>query len=349
MPYVKNVWVNGDTSKPLDDTRLNHNEDGTFLAMATAESAAATALAASNVAAAAQVAADLDADTAALVGDVGTATGTALSATIDEEIETQATTPGSPLVNAIESRIAASGGGVVFIDHGDNASAPRLNGGGETFTAPAIWRGTVAPVNAIPGDMVLIGEADAVPVLVWSDSASVDGSLGSTETGSLPWSVSGTGYVAAKSGGRFVFTAATSGLGSMFVDDGLTDCEFVVTIADAGAGAEATLWLRWQSSSTNVSLNYAGTSDPTYRVTRRISSTQTVIQDLTGFVMTDGDVVRCVTKADGTLIVTINDVEAFNGNEATAASATRRGFGVRTTTGATTVAFDDAAVYTLVD
>jgi hypothetical protein len=39
--YVKNVWVNGDESKPLDQVRLNHNEDGTFLAAATADSAAA--------------------------------------------------------------------------------------------------------------------------------------------------------------------------------------------------------------------------------------------------------------------------------------------------------------------
>jgi hypothetical protein len=38
--YVKNVWVNGDETKPLDQIRLNHNEDGTFLAAATADSAA---------------------------------------------------------------------------------------------------------------------------------------------------------------------------------------------------------------------------------------------------------------------------------------------------------------------
>lgn len=86
MPYVKNVWVNGDASKPLDETRLNHNEDGTFIAMATAESAAATALAASTTAAAALPAADLDADTAALVGDTGTATGAALTNTIETDI-----------------------------------------------------------------------------------------------------------------------------------------------------------------------------------------------------------------------------------------------------------------------
>jgi hypothetical protein len=41
--YVKNVWVNGDESKPLDQIRMNHIEDGIFTAAATADSAAASA------------------------------------------------------------------------------------------------------------------------------------------------------------------------------------------------------------------------------------------------------------------------------------------------------------------
>lgn len=101
MVYVKHVWVNGDTSKPLDATRLNEVEDGIFLADATANSAAATALAASTTANAAQVAADLDADTAALVGDAGTATGTAIAeATVDstgKQINTIAVADGRTL------------------------------------------------------------------------------------------------------------------------------------------------------------------------------------------------------------------------------------------------------------
>jgi hypothetical protein len=72
MSYEKQTWVNRDLSKPLNDGRMNHIEDGIFQAAATADSAAATANAA-------QVAADLDADTATLVGDEGTATGAALS------------------------------------------------------------------------------------------------------------------------------------------------------------------------------------------------------------------------------------------------------------------------------
>jgi hypothetical protein len=71
--YVKNDWVNGDESKPLDQIRMNHIEEGIFLAAATADSAAAAALNA-------QAASDLDADTAALVGDAATATGAAVSA-----------------------------------------------------------------------------------------------------------------------------------------------------------------------------------------------------------------------------------------------------------------------------
>jgi hypothetical protein len=67
MSYVKQTWVNGDLTKPLNDGRMNHLEDGIFEAAATAD--------------AAQVAANLDADTATLVGDSGTATGAALSAT----------------------------------------------------------------------------------------------------------------------------------------------------------------------------------------------------------------------------------------------------------------------------
>jgi hypothetical protein len=66
MSYEKQTWVNRDLTKPLNDGRMNHIEDGIFEAAATAD--------------AAQVAADLDDDTATLVGDVGTATGAALSA-----------------------------------------------------------------------------------------------------------------------------------------------------------------------------------------------------------------------------------------------------------------------------
>jgi hypothetical protein len=47
--YVKNVWVNGDESKPLDQIRMNHIEDGIFLAAATADSATATAAAAATL------------------------------------------------------------------------------------------------------------------------------------------------------------------------------------------------------------------------------------------------------------------------------------------------------------
>jgi hypothetical protein len=41
--YVKNVWVNGDESKPLDQLRMNHVEDGIFAAAATADVAAESA------------------------------------------------------------------------------------------------------------------------------------------------------------------------------------------------------------------------------------------------------------------------------------------------------------------
>jgi hypothetical protein len=47
--YVKNVWVNGDESKPLDQIRMNHVEDGIFVAAATADSAAAVAAAAATL------------------------------------------------------------------------------------------------------------------------------------------------------------------------------------------------------------------------------------------------------------------------------------------------------------
>jgi hypothetical protein len=70
MSYEKQTWVNRDLTKPLNDGRMNHIEEGIFEAAAVAD--------------AAQVAANLDADTATLVGDVETATGAALSATIGE-------------------------------------------------------------------------------------------------------------------------------------------------------------------------------------------------------------------------------------------------------------------------
>jgi predicted phosphoribosyltransferase len=66
MSYEKQTWLNRDLSKPLNDNRMNHIEDGIFQAAAVAD--------------AAQVAADLDGDTAVLVADSGTATGVALSA-----------------------------------------------------------------------------------------------------------------------------------------------------------------------------------------------------------------------------------------------------------------------------
>lgn len=40
MAYEKNTWVNGDASRPLDAIRLNHVEDGIFLAAARADLAA---------------------------------------------------------------------------------------------------------------------------------------------------------------------------------------------------------------------------------------------------------------------------------------------------------------------
>jgi hypothetical protein len=64
-----------------------------FIAAATADSAAAAALAAATTADAAQVAADLDDDTAALVGDSGTATGAALTATIATEVAAELAEP----------------------------------------------------------------------------------------------------------------------------------------------------------------------------------------------------------------------------------------------------------------
>jgi hypothetical protein len=71
MSYEKQTWLNRDLTKPLNDNRMNHIEDGIFQAAAVAD--------------AAQVAADLDGDTATLVGDGGTATGAAVSAAIVTE------------------------------------------------------------------------------------------------------------------------------------------------------------------------------------------------------------------------------------------------------------------------
>jgi hypothetical protein len=67
MAYEKQTWNNG-APPHINATGLTHIENGIFAAAAKAD--------------AAQVAADLDDDTAALVGDSGTATGAALTATI---------------------------------------------------------------------------------------------------------------------------------------------------------------------------------------------------------------------------------------------------------------------------
>lgn len=87
MAYTKQTWVNNDPSRPLDQSRLNHVEDGLFIAAATADSAAAAALAAQNTADLAQPAATLDADTAALVGDDETDTGSVLAASFASQMD----------------------------------------------------------------------------------------------------------------------------------------------------------------------------------------------------------------------------------------------------------------------
>jgi uncharacterized secreted repeat protein (TIGR03808 family) len=71
MAYTKQTWNNG-APPHINATGLTHIENGIFAAAATAD--------------AAQVAADLDDDTAALVGDSGTATGAALTATIESGV-----------------------------------------------------------------------------------------------------------------------------------------------------------------------------------------------------------------------------------------------------------------------
>ena len=295
------------------------------------------------------------ASTSATAAEAASTSATAAGehrAAVDEVVATNdgimaavAGDPDSAFSIAITARVSAAG--VVFIDHGDNAAAPRVNGLGEPFTIPAIWRGTVAPVNALPGDMVLIGESVPVPVLVWSDAAGTDGPLGTTEVGGFTWNVFG-GYTYEKAGGLFVCTAAGATLGAMYVTDGMTDRTATVKIAAKGTNGAATIYPRYQNGSNHLALTHVSTGDNTYMLRSRIAGTQAAIATLTGFVMTDGDVIAVDTKADGTLVIRINGVEAYNDEVATFADATSWGVGTRTATGATTVAFDDMAVYTLV-
>lgn len=236
--------------------------------------------------------------------------------------------------------------GLVVIFHGTDISAPRVNSMSEEFDAPALWVGTVVPANRAEGDFFFYSTGRPMPLLVWSETASTPGTLITTEVGALPWAVGAASYVAAKSGGVLKFTSTGTSVGSMTVNDALTDCTFKCTISNAGPQFEACVFMRWMSSASNLVLNRKSGSDGTYIINERVSSAQTTLAELTGFVMADGDQIEVITKADGTLIISINGVLAYDGNIATHAAATARGVGVRTPTSALLVGFDDLSVWT---
>ncbi|MTE24816.1 hypothetical protein [Microbacterium sp. ZXX196] len=238
--------------------------------------------------------------------------------------------------------------GMVIIEHGDVASTPRLSSEGDTFTGPALWLGEVIPLNRIAGDFYFEVSTVPVPILVWSDSAGTDGPLGTTEVGGFEWAVVGTGYTAAKSGGQFVFTGATSSVGVMRVDDGETDVTFSATIAVKGANNQAGIVVRYVDLNNHLVIHRTSSVDATYRISERVATAYTTLATLTGHTMTDGDKFRITTKADGTLVVVLNDVEVYSGTIARYATATIRGLFCGAYTNYAEMAYDDLSVMTAV-
>ncbi|MFP7833145.1 hypothetical protein [Marisediminicola sp. LYQ134] len=257
-----------------------------------------------------------------------------LSTTIDAIVET-----------ALEG---FSGGGLVIIEHGANASEPRLDSTGETFTAPALWVGTVAPGNRAPGDFYFTATSAPVAVLVWSETVPIDGALGSTETGGLAWNVVGTGYTGTKTGGTIKFASGTSSVGIIYVNDGQANVVYRAKITTKGASNQAGIVARFVDFSNHVAINRVSSTDGTYRIVKRIANTYTTVATLTGHLMADGDTFEITTLADGTFIVNLNGAEVYSGNIPEYATATARGVFCGASAAVAEMAYDDLSSTTVI-
>ena len=208
---------------------------------------------------------------------------------------------------------------LVIVYHSTDASYPRPVG-----ASTVMWVGTVNPLNRIAGDIVALADPAPLPdVELWGDDFTTDGALGNTERGGKAWSVVGTGYTAARVGGKLKFTAASSSVGLALVDSGTPEGLYEGVVSTKGTNNQCGIAFRVASLTDHLVLSRVSAGDSHYCLKKRVGSTYTVIQNLTPS-WADGDA-WAITCAGTTITISINGVQAYTGTITEHATATKFG------------------------
>lgn len=227
---------------------------------------------------------------------------------------------------------------LVIVEIKADASYPR-----PVTSQRVLWIGTVNPLNRIAGDFVFIAAPAPLPdVKLWGDDFTTDGALGNTEVGAKLWQVLGTGYAAARVGGKLKFTAGTTSVGLAVVDSA-ADGTLNATISTKGANNQAGVVFRGASLLNHLALVRVSSVDAHYRIVKRASGTYTLISALTQ-TMADGDVIQIVTLGT-TVTIRINGVDAYTGTITDYPTATLCGAYCGASTSFAEMAYDSMSFY----
>lgn len=216
--------------------------------------------------------------------------------------------------------VATEGNFMVPVFAGSDMTTARPSG----HAGPVEWIITVAdgtPTHLQNGDKITEVSTVPVPLTVWADTFAGSGALGNTEVGGKPWLLAGTGYAAGRSGGRQVFTAATSSVGMAYVaaaadvdtDDTVT---FRTTISTKGAANAAGVMFNVQGINDHLALARTSSGSGVYRIARRVASAYTTLatSGATWPTMADGDVIEIViVKSTGAASFKINGTLCWSG------------------------------------
>jgi hypothetical protein len=297
MSYEKQTWVNRDLTKPLNDGRMNHIEDGIFEAAATADAALAAAGGKLEVSAAPE-----------LIRDT---MGTALVAGSNVTI-----TPN----DAGDTLTIASSGGGGPVDAVTSPTVGRIVAVLEGETPPTLQDGDLVVYYAAESSG---GGGDGADYYYdWeTDTESAAPAGWSALWGSATWDVvsgitGGTGKVlrfSAAGSGRFALTA-----NAVDADPDRADIEFLYRYKQASAASAALVPLARASGASAAENGYrAGHYDGTkIRISEYVAGATASLAELGGLTNTNGTWYRARFRIEGVnlMVKKWNDLDAEPGS-----------------------------------
>jgi len=268
-----------------------------------------------------------------------------LSAMILDQAESAISNPETPVAAAVQAIV--DGSLAVFTPAdvpkqvliGSNLTIAR-----PTWAGPIYWVTTVVggfPINAIAGDHIIEVSEESYVAILSDDFNRANGAAGSTPIGAKAWQVDGqAGTTATIASNRLTITGIASSTGNAFVDAGVANGRYKLTIAATGPNHQGAVIFRHVDAANEVILALrTAAADNRYRIMRRVSGTATVMATLTQL-STDGDVIQ-IDLSGQDVSIRINDVLAWSGPINYHTTATK--FGINASSADLSLAVDDVS------